>query len=181
MWALWSALNDLIEWSRIVLNLRVMSWKFNGHESQSRKIFGLLFGFNSLVKTLLVYHYLMVAIELFVPISLVKISDSQLKNKTTVASEVNIWFVSLNPILSPKHLLHQAFFCSNLFRWFLTLPEICASNPNTTNEKKNCSLFSLCFFLFSLVSPLIYTKKIAHAFFLLIFRLPENWHSQHFR
>lgn len=146
MWALWSALNDLIEWSRMVSNLRVMSWKFNGHESQSRKIFGLLFGFNSLVKTLLVYHYLMVAIELFVPISLVKISDAQLKNKTTVASEVNIWFVSLNPILSPKHLLHQAFFCSNLFRWFLTLPEICASNPNTTNEKKNCSLFSLCFF-----------------------------------
>lgn len=143
----------------------VMSWKFNGHESQSRKIFGLLFGFNSLVKTLLVYHYLMVAIELFVPISLVKISDAQLKNKTTVASEVNIWFVSLNPILSPKHLLHQAFFCSNLFRWFLTLPEICASNPNTTNEKKKLQSFFPLFFSFSLVSPLIYTKKNRTCFF----------------
>lgn len=63
------------------------------------------------------------------------------KQIATIIAEVNIRLESLNPVLSPKHLLSQHF-CPNLFWWFSTLSKICASDPNTTLNlwKKMCNV-----------------------------------------
>lgn len=130
-----------------------------------------------LQKPVLVYHYLTGTTITFRRFS------SRVKNSSTKIrcqnnrpmSEVNIWFVSLNPILSSKHLLFWCFLAlspSLLFAFVLMISNITKNlciepkhNFQIRWRQKKLQSFFFPLYFFSTSYPLLFRKKIAHAFF----------------